>query len=133
MKRTIRLITTLLLVLSLWTLPVLARPDWPTGPGVQSEAGIVVDMDSGTVLFGQNIHVQEIPASITKILTALVVIENSNLDDPVTFSYDAVYNVEEGVPLPHAPSLLQSGGKRPGGACGGKPGGLCGYDECPDC
>ena len=96
MKRTIRLITTLLLVLSLWTLPVLARPDWPTGPGVQSEAGIVVDMDSGTVLFGQNIHVQEIPASITKILTALVVIENSNLDDPVTFSYDAVYNVEEG-------------------------------------
>ena len=96
MKRTIRLITTLLLVLSLWTLPVLARPDWPTGPGVQSEAGIVMDMDSGTVLFGQNIHVQEIPASITKILTALVVIENSNLDDPVTFSYDAVYNVEEG-------------------------------------
>ena len=96
MKRTIRLITTLLLVLSLWTLPVLARPDWPTGPGVQSEAGIVVDMDSGTVLFGQNIHVEEIPASITKILTALVVIENSNLDDPVTFSYDAVYNVEEG-------------------------------------
>ena len=36
------------------------------------------------------------PASITKILTALVVIENSDLDDAVTFSYDAVYNVEEG-------------------------------------
>ena len=96
MKRTIRLTAILALVLSLWTVPALAKPDWPSDTGVQSEAGIVVDMDSGTVLFGQNIHVQEIPASITKILTALVVIENSDLDDAVTFSYDAVYNVEEG-------------------------------------
>ena len=96
MKRTIRLTAILALVLSLWTLPALAKPDWPSDTGVQSEAGIVVDMDSGTVLFGQNIHVQEIPASITKILTALVVIENSDLEDAVTFSYDAVYNVEEG-------------------------------------
>ena len=47
-------------------------------------------------LFGQNIHVQKAPASITKILTALVVIENSSLDDTITFSHDAVYNVEDG-------------------------------------
>ncbi len=96
MKRTIRLMAALCLALALWTAPVFAKPDWPAGPGVESEAGIVMDMDSGAVLFGQNIHMQEIPASITKILTALVVIENSDLDDAVTFSYDAVYNVEEG-------------------------------------
>ena len=44
----------------------------------------------------RNIHVQKAPASITKLLTALVVIENANLDDMVTFSDDAIHNVEEG-------------------------------------
>ena len=62
-----------------------AKPDWPADTGIQSEAGIVMDMDSKTVIFGQNIHVQKAPASITKLLTALVVIENANLDDMVTF------------------------------------------------
>lgn len=33
---------------------------------------------------------------ITKILTALIVIEHCNLDDIVTFSHDAIYNVEQG-------------------------------------
>ena len=36
------------------------------------------------------------PASITKILTALIVIEHCDLDDIVTFSHDAIYNVEQG-------------------------------------
>lgn len=73
-----------------------AKPDWPSDTGIESEAGIVMDANSGAVLFGQNIHVQKAPASITKILTALVVIENSSLDDTITFSHDAVYNVEDG-------------------------------------
>lgn len=73
-----------------------ARPDWPSDTGVQSESGIVMDMDSMAVIFAQNIHEQKAPASITKLLTALVVIENANLDDMVTFSHDAVYNVESG-------------------------------------
>ena len=73
-----------------------AKPGWPSDTGIESEAGIVMDADSGAVLFGQNIHVQKAPASITKILTALVVIENSSLDDTITFSHDAVYNVEDG-------------------------------------
>lgn len=73
-----------------------AKPDWSSDTGIESEAGIVMDADSGAVLFGQNIHVQKAPASITKILTALVVIENSSLDDTITFSHDAVYNVEDG-------------------------------------
>ncbi|MCI8886508.1 MAG: D-alanyl-D-alanine carboxypeptidase [Hungatella sp.] len=73
-----------------------ARPDWPSDTGIMAEAGIVMDMDSGTILFGQNIHVAYAPASITKLLTALVVVENSSLDDVVIFSHDAVYNVEAG-------------------------------------
>ncbi len=50
----------------------------------------------GTILWGQNIHNQYFPASITKVMTALLVIENCKLDDTVTFSHDAVFNVESG-------------------------------------
>lgn len=74
----------------------LARPEWPSDTGIMAESGIVMDQDSGAVIFGQNIHVPYAPASITKLLTALVVIENSSLDDIVTFSQSAVYDVESG-------------------------------------
>lgn len=85
-------------VISIFSMSVcaLAKPDWPLDTGCQSEAGIVMDLDSGAVLFAQNIHVQEYPASITKLLTALVVVENASMDEQVTFSHDAVYNVESG-------------------------------------
>lgn len=73
-----------------------AKPDWPSDTGIMAEAGIVIDMESGAVLFGQQIHVAYAPASITKLLTALVVAENNQMDDEVEFSQDAVYNVESG-------------------------------------
>lgn len=77
--------------------PVYAKPVWPSDTGIQAEAGIVVDQETGAVIFGQNIHLPYAPASITKLLTALVVIENcESLDEMVTFSHDAVYNVESG-------------------------------------
>lgn len=85
-------------VISIFSMSVcaFAKPDWPLDTGCQSEAGIVMDLDSGAVLFAQNIHVQEYPASNTKLLTALVVVENASMDEQVTFSHDAVYNVESG-------------------------------------
>ena len=96
MKRLCGFFLTLVLSCSLTAFPVFAKPDWPADTGVQSEAGIVMDMDSGAVLFAQNIHVQLPPASITKLLTALVVAEHASMDEQVTFSHDAVYNVESG-------------------------------------
>ncbi len=80
----------------LWSFNAFARPAWPSDTGIMAEAGIVIDYDSGAVIFGQNIHLPYAPASITKLLTALVVIENADLKDMVTFSQDAVYNVESG-------------------------------------
>ena len=55
-----------------------------------------MDAGSGAVLYGKNIHTAYFPASITKILTALIVIENCDMDDIVTFSRNAVHNVEPG-------------------------------------
>lgn len=76
---------------------VYAAPaPWPECRSISAEGGILMDANSGAVLYGKNIHEPYFPASITKILTALIVIENCNLDDVVTFSHSAVYDVEEG-------------------------------------
>ena len=53
-----------------------------------------MDVDTGTMLFGQNSHVEYYPASITKILTALVVLEHADLTDTVTYSDKAMNSVE---------------------------------------
>lgn len=73
-----------------------ASPVWPTDTGIESEAGIVMDVDSEAVLFGQNIHDRKAPASITKLMTALVVLEDkkTKLSDKITISADAMNNVD---------------------------------------
>jgi len=65
-------------------------PNWPQGPSIGAEGAILMDADSGAILYGKNIHEKLYPASTTKILTTLIAAENSNLDDIVTFSHDAV-------------------------------------------
>lgn len=94
MKHKITSLLAILLACQLFFITAYAKPDWPTDTGIQAESGIVMDMDSGAMLFGQNIHVAYPPASITKILTALLVLEHCALDEIVTFSSTAVNQVE---------------------------------------
>ncbi len=55
-----------------------------------------MDADTGVVLYGKNEDEAYYPASITKVMTALLTIENcDNLSEQVTFSYDAVHIEEE--------------------------------------
>lgn len=61
---------------------------------IKAKAGIVIDADSGAVLYGKNMDRTYPPASITKLLTALIVIENSDLDDMISFTKSAISNVE---------------------------------------
>ncbi len=61
-----------------------------------SESGLVMDVDTQTILYEKNGERPYYPASITKLLTALVVVENCSLDETVIFSHDAVYDVEDG-------------------------------------
>lgn len=69
---------------------------WPQGEAVECDAAICLDGNTGAVLYGKNIDKQEYPASITKIMTVLLALENGNLDDTVTFSENAVYSIEFG-------------------------------------
>ena len=59
---------------------------WAKGPQIYSEAGIVMDIDSGAILYAKNIDNPHYPASITKILTGLVALENNELTDTVTIT-----------------------------------------------
>ena len=72
---------------------------WPKGPSTDSlvsGSAIVMEVSTGTVLYGKNIHKKRYPASITKILTALLAAENSSPSDVVTFSKTAAYGISPG-------------------------------------
>lgn len=73
-----------------------AAVSWPSDVSIAAEGGILMDANSGTVLYGKNIHEAYYPASITKILTALVIIKHCDLDDTVTFTHSAVNTLEPG-------------------------------------
>ena len=63
---------------------------WPEGPKVYGNSAIVMDMNSGAILYGKKIDEQHYPASITKLLTVLIALENSSLDDEVLFSQESI-------------------------------------------
>ena len=71
-----------------------ALADWPEGIDIESECAIVIEASTGTVLYEKNADETCYPASITKIMTAMLVLELSELDETVTFSEDAVYTTE---------------------------------------
>ena len=71
-----------------------AAVEWPSDISISADGGILMDINSGAVLFEKNSHEPYYPASITKILTALIVIENCGLDETVTFSNTAVNTLE---------------------------------------
>ena len=73
---------------------VNAMEPWPSGVDTVSTAAIVMDVDSGAVLYEKNADNRYYPASITKVLTALIALENSSLSEVVTFSSDAVFKNE---------------------------------------
>lgn len=66
-------------------------------PTLSSQAGIVMNADTGEVYWSQDAESKYYPASITKVMTALLVMEKcKNLDEMVTFSKSATTNLESG-------------------------------------
>ena len=68
---------------------------WPSGPQVEGEAAAVLDAETGAFLYSKNIEAKEYPASITKIMTTLVALENGDLDSKVKISDWAVNSLDE--------------------------------------
>lgn len=70
----------------------LDTPSPPTArPRIETGSAILADLDSGQVLFQQTPDQRRPIASVTKIMTALLVLERARLDDIVTVSPGATY------------------------------------------
>ena len=67
--------------------------NWPQGPQIGAGGAILMEANTGTILYAKNIDDRFYPASTTKILTSLVAIENSEMNETVSFSQEAVFSI----------------------------------------
>ena len=65
-------------------------------PSLYSQSAILIDSKTGKVLYSKNADKKMYPASTTKILTAILTLENCNLDEKVTVSHDAIASIPDG-------------------------------------
>lgn len=61
-----------------------------------AKSAVLIDAKTGIVIYDKNKDIKSYPASTTKILTALLAIENTNPTDILTHSHNAVYNIGPG-------------------------------------
>ncbi len=73
-----------------------AIPNWPQGPQIYADAAVIMEASTGTILYNKDMDKAEYPASITKVMTALLTVENCSLDEVVTYSYYATHSIEYG-------------------------------------
>lgn len=68
----------------------------PEAPEISADYAILAEAKSGTILYQKNAFDRAAPASITKIMTALLTAEHCDLDETVLFSYRACHELEKG-------------------------------------
>lgn len=92
-KHMIKRIPGLLLLVMLFLL-FAAKPVWAAAePAIIGEAGVLMNYKNGQLLYEKNPHSRVYPASTTKILTAVVVMENASLNEMVVIPPEAC-NIE---------------------------------------
>ena len=67
-----------------------------TAPSLVSESAVLIDADSGQVLYEKDMHRQMYPASITKILTVITGLEKLSMTEKMTMSHYAVFSLPVG-------------------------------------
>lgn len=72
--------------------------DWPKAPNIGAEGAVLIDAKTGQVLYAKNADTAFYPASITKVMTALLALENCKLNDEITFEGDGL----QALPLGYA-------------------------------
>ena len=93
-KKAACLLLTIVSTACLGKVDVKATDYWPDAPETLSPGVILMEESTGTILYEKNSDEAHYPASITKIMTTLLALENGNLSDMVTFSDDAINNTE---------------------------------------
>ena len=85
-----------LIILLILNFSFVYATDSNVQPSLVSEAAILMDNKTNKILFSKNENKKMYPASTTKIMTAILTIENSILSENVTASYDAVSSIPDG-------------------------------------
>ena len=85
----------ILLSLNIIVIPKVSA-DLESIPNISSPSAILMDLKSGTILYEKNIDKKMYPASLTKVMTAIIVLENCDLNEVATVSYDAVMSISYG-------------------------------------
>lgn len=98
------IVTLFTLILFFSFLPVYADSEEPQ---ITADAAILIDSNTGKILYSKNENEKMYPASTTKIMTAILTIENCNLDDTVTVPYEAIASIPSG----YSVAALQPGEK----------------------
>ncbi|MBP3879965.1 MAG: D-alanyl-D-alanine carboxypeptidase [Lachnospiraceae bacterium] len=60
--------------------------NWPQMSDINEDSAVLMDADNGAILYSLNRDTQRIPASITKIMTCLLVLEGTEMSDVVTMT-----------------------------------------------
>ena len=93
----ILMLITTFISMFIYTNPVSATTTAPaTSFTLASEGAVLIDSSTGKILYGKNENQKLYPASTTKILTAILAIENCKPTDKITASYDAVMSLPSG-------------------------------------
>ncbi len=86
MKQILKTLTIVFLFLSCFTYSNVQAETTP--PQINAEGCVLIDASTGEVLYGKNEEKILEPASTTKVMTAILALENCNLDDEVTVQED---------------------------------------------
>ncbi len=89
MKRLISLILCFVLTCSV-ALAANPMPEFE----IMSQSAVVIEAETGQVLYNRGMNDKQYPASITKVMTALVALEHGDLNDVITVSDHAVTSVQ---------------------------------------
>ena len=65
-------------------------------PTIASPSALLMDLNSGKILYEKNIDTKMYPASLTKVMTAILTLEKCELNEVATVSYDAVMSISSG-------------------------------------
>ncbi len=90
MKRTLLLSILIFLIMSISSSVSAGTCPYPE---LNAEAAVLMDANTGQVLFEKNLHEKHYPASITKVMTGMLALEKGNLTDIVTMSSEAVFSI----------------------------------------
>ena len=93
-KRILSMLLAFAILPAAFSLTASAQQDAAKEPEVSAKAAILIDADSGAVLFAKN-ETEKLPmASTTKIMTALLTLEAAAVHDPVVTITDEMIRVE---------------------------------------